>query len=100
MDDKDPIAFSVASLVGFMTQQPIVELGIGETKVQVSVEQARYIALDILVCASAAEADLFLVQFATKRIGTDMEAAAVLLKEFREWRETREDNADEYPEED
>lgn len=97
--DENPIAVSVVSMVGFMTQQPIVELGIGETKVQLSVEQARYIALDILVCASAAEADLFLVQFATTRIGTDMNAAGQLLNEFRKWRENREENADDIKEE-
>ena len=84
------IAVSVTSLVGFMTQEALVELGIGDNKVQLLAGEARQIALNILSCAAVAEADLFFIHFAMGKIGTDIQGAAVLLKEFRDWREARE----------
>ena len=87
---QDGTELSVSSLVGFMTKEALVEIGIGSTKVQLSPEEARHHALSIFACASAAEADLFFVEFAVGRIGTDMDGAAHLLREFRDWRASRE----------
>lgn len=86
----EPIEIGCTSLVGLMTQKALVQINIGETKVQISPEEARDVALNILACACAAEADLFLMTFATTRIGIAVNRSAQLLNEFRKWRENRD----------
>jgi hypothetical protein len=83
-------SIGVSSLVGLMTKEALVQVQIGAEKVQLSPSEARDVALNLLECAAASVADLFFVEFAMQKIGTDMNGAAHLLQSFRMWRQTQE----------
>jgi hypothetical protein len=87
----------IASIVGFMTGEPLVQLrwtdGTDARTVQFSCAEAIALAMQIHEAAAAALMDTFLVEFVADRLGRGPQHGAVLLKEFREWREAREQEA-------
>lgn len=89
---EDIKSIDVSSLVGLMTGEALVQIKLGSQMAQLSCVEARDLALNILQCAEAAQVDLFLVQFAISTIGVEMQQAAGLLNEFREWRKAQEKN--------
>lgn len=74
-------------------KRPFVTLGIANPTesanpiVQMSSDQAREIALQILEAADASESDGFIAAFAQQQLGASQEQAAALLQEFRRYRE-------------
>lgn len=56
---------------------------------QLTPEQARDHAKNILEATEAAEQDAFMVEFFKTKIGADDRTAAMLLMDFRAWREAR-----------
>lgn len=84
----------VSSLFGLETREPLVEICMEyegrNLSIQVSPDEARKIALNILAAAEAALGDAFLVQFARDRVGTSDQGAAHMLHEYRQWRMKQE----------
>lgn len=85
----------VESLVGLETRQPLVQMTLKGTQIQMSPEEARQIAYSLIECAEASLRDCFLVDFMTQRIKTDLHGAAVILQEFRSWRQAYEEKQDD-----
>jgi hypothetical protein len=79
----------ITSLVGKQTGLPLIQLKWGELVGQLTSHEAREHAYRILQAADAAESDLFLWEFATKKINVNPEAAAKVIAEFRTFREAR-----------
>jgi hypothetical protein len=82
--------FTVTSGYGFNTRQPYVEIQQDNFKVQMSPTDARALALSLLASAEAALGDAFLVEFGTQSIGLELNEAAGLLAQFREWRQGKD----------
>lgn len=79
-----------ASGYGANTRQPFVDLRIGDRKpIQLSPDEARSVARDLIEAAESAEQDAFLIEWGAESFGGDRRAATVLLLEFRKWREAR-----------
>lgn len=80
----------VTSGYGGNTRLPYVELRLPDRPpLQLEVEEARLIAGMILEAAEGAEQDAFIVEWGMEHIGLELEAAASLLREYRQWREQR-----------
>lgn len=92
-NDKDaPIVFMVTSGFGHNSQQPFVQVLIeaADFMTQMSPDNARELAYNLLQAADAAESDGFLVTFLRQKIEvTDDRAVASILVAFREWREAQ-----------
>lgn len=72
--------------------KPFVHMFVdGERVAQVSPAEAREHALHLIEAAEAAEQDAFMLDYARRRIGADDNAAAGLLVDFRNWRESRKE---------
>lgn len=56
-------------------------------RVQMSPTEARDLALNLLMCADAAENDAFLVTFLRRKVKADDRAIAGILQEYRKWRD-------------
>ena len=69
----------VASLVGYKTGLPLVEIVWGDKRAQLTADEARAHAFRILAAAEAATVDLFLWRFAEETIGTTTQGATRLL---------------------
>lgn len=82
---------NVTSGYGHNTKEPFVEINAPQLRIQMSPENARDLALNLLQAAEAAYSDGFLIEFLTDAIGSDPAQAAMLLGEFRKWRETKQD---------
>lgn len=92
MIEEQGITFEVSSGFGHNTQQPYVQVLIqaADWMTQMPPSAAREVALNLLLCADAAESDGFLVTFLRERIGVeDMRAVASLLVEFRAYRDAQ-----------
>jgi hypothetical protein len=93
MDLEKPGVLDIWSIVSAKDGKPYVQFKYGKDedplKFQLSPDEAREHANKITEVAFAADADAFLVDFLTKKIGVEMSAAVGLLKEFREWREKK-----------
>lgn len=79
----------VSSGYGGNTKKPFVMIEgdqIDEA-IQMSPDEARDMALNLLSCADAAESDAFIVEFTMKELKSDERHARVLLVEFRKFRE-------------
>ena len=82
--------FWVTSLYGYKSKEPRVNFAMsGGEMVQMSPEEARSLALNLLSCADAAESDGFVVEFLRDKVRIDERASAGILNDFREWREKR-----------
>ena len=69
--------------------KPFIHLRWGKEMAQLTPEQAIRHALGVIETAQGALTDAFLVTFLRDRLGTPIEKGAVLLKDFREYREAR-----------
>jgi hypothetical protein len=78
--------FSVESGYGASTRLPYVEVSVGSEVVQMRVEDARALALNLLAAAEAALGDAFLIEFLQEKAGMSLQDAGGLLFEFRQWR--------------
>lgn len=58
-------------------------------KLQLSSDEARALSANLAEAATFAEADAFLFHFIRETVGTDDQGAAILLSQFREYREAR-----------
>lgn len=91
----EPGQISVASGYGQNTKQPFVTIGIANPTesanptVQLVVETARQIAMQILEASDAAESDGFIVKWLTSAAGLAPGQVGALLAEFRAYRERR-----------
>lgn len=79
--------FAVASVYGYETQKPYVNLEVSISPMQLSPAKARECALMLLECADAAESDAALITFARTALNLDDRTAAALLAQFRAMRE-------------
>ena len=82
--------FWVRSMYGSKTRQPIVVFTVpgGET-VQMTPAEARDLAFNLLTGAEAADQDGFIVEFFKEKMRLEEEQAAMVLGDFRVWREKR-----------
>jgi hypothetical protein len=85
----------VESLLSSRTEEPVVQLRIrfdnneGQTVVQMSPEQAREVAHHILEAAEASIVDAFLYDWLQKVLKAHTGQAALLMSNFRVFREAR-----------
>ena len=88
MGEPKQVVFHVTSNFGHRTQKPFVMVTVGEQDfmAQMSPDEARDLALNLLMCADAAENDAFLITFLRKRVKADDRAIAGLLAEYRKFR--------------
>lgn len=87
--EEQGITLEVSSGFGHNTQMPYVQVLIqkADWMTQMSPEDARKLAFNLLQAADGAESDGFLVTFFRETIGIDdMRAVASLLVEFRDYR--------------
>jgi hypothetical protein len=89
MSDDKVLSFDVSSGYGYKEREPYIEIHFMGRKTQMSPEAARDIAFVLLRAAEAAYGDAFLVEFAHEAVGMEVGEAAVLLNQFREWREQK-----------
>lgn len=85
----------VTSLVSHRDGSPRIELYTGRKgrdRVQLSVDEARDLALNILAGCEAAVQDVFMMDFAKTKIGVSDREAAGLLIEFRNMRRDRQND--------
>ena len=89
MSDQELATINVTTLISNRDQSGRVHIEGPGVKLQLIADDARALAGNIAEAATFAEADAFLFAFARQTIGADVNAAAVLLSEFREFREAR-----------
>ncbi len=77
----------VRSLISHRTQKPRIDIQVGEVHTQVDVDGAMDIAKNIIECAEGSYADGFIFNFMCEKVGLDQERAALVIEEFREYRE-------------
>lgn len=87
MPIHDKRMIMVESMVMSKTKEPCVRLSWGEESGDLTPNEARDHALNVLQAADAADSDSFLFHFFTNTIGAPEEQAYAMLKEFRTWRE-------------
>jgi hypothetical protein len=81
----------VTSMYGFKTKEPLVVITMpGGEMLQMRTAEARSHALQVLECADAAESDAFVIEYLQAKVNLTEEAAAVVLGDFRKWREDHE----------
>lgn len=73
------------------TKEPFVEMNVPKRRIQMSPENARDLALNLLQAAEAAYSDAFLVEFYRDALQAEEELTAGVLIEFRKWRETKQE---------
>lgn len=94
------VIFHVTSNFGHRTQKPFVMVTVQEKEftVNMSPNEARNLAMNLLMCADASESDAFLITFLRKKVLANDKALAphpwwvAILQDFRDW---REENAEE-----
>lgn len=84
----------VTSGYGGNTRQPFVELKTDKLKapLQLSPEEARDLAQNILEAAEAAEQDAFMFEYVSKDLNAGERAAAGIISAFRKWRDEHGQN--------
>lgn len=88
-DDVPEVPVRIVSMFGHRTQQPIVNVTIGDTMHQWRPEEAKRIGAMLIEVAFAAEADGFLHDWVMEATGAGQEGAAKIMAEFRTWRQKR-----------
>ncbi len=81
----------VTSLYGAKSQQPGVNLQIGEVRLQMDVKSAQKVALDILSATEAAISDAAVMQLLIEKVGLDPTRASAVLLDLREIRQGSRD---------
>jgi hypothetical protein len=90
MHSREPMTIQTRSIVSGRDYRPIVVVEWGEQEAQLSPGEARDFAERVRLVADAAESDAFIFEFVTKELHVNSEgAAAVVLHNFREFREAR-----------
>ncbi len=84
------LTYNVTSGYGANTKEPYVEVQAPKLRVQMSPENARDLALNLLQAAEGAYTDAFLVEFLTEAVGMKLPETGSILREFRAWRETKQ----------
>lgn len=74
---------------GYNTRLPFVSLRLKDVATMMRVEEARDLAMNLLQAAEAAESDQFIIEWVTKEMKGSDQAAVVLLKSFRELRQSK-----------
>jgi hypothetical protein len=82
--------YLVTTGYGAKAKEPYVEVEAPQLRVQMTPENARALALNLLQAAEAAYSDAFLVEFTVYAAGGSMNEAAGLLIEYRKWREQKQ----------
>lgn len=77
------------AIYGARERKPFVNLRHQDWVVQITPQEAREWALNILECSEAAEQDAFLVEFLAEKTEIPEDSAVFILKDYREWREKR-----------
>jgi hypothetical protein len=80
------------SLLSARTGEPLVNLFLGNEQAQMTVEQARELAMNILAAAEGAETDAMLLHLA-KSLG-DVEVGVSMIRAMREFRAERQAGMD------
>jgi len=81
----------IESIFGARSGAPLVELSWGDQAAQFTPDEARAHALRVLEVAEAADQDAFLMDFLLHKVGVvEIEKRAMVLNDFRAWREARE----------
>lgn len=83
--------FYITSGYGYNNKEPFVQMQCPDPVVQMSPENARDLALNLLQAAEAANSDAFLLEFMTRAVEVSEAEAGVWLIEFRKWREQKQD---------
>lgn len=92
LEGELPSEFYASSGYGHNTEKPFVELTYnGRKLVQMPPETAVDLAHNLMACAEAALGDAFLIEFMHTRVGLPREHIGMVLLEFREWRDKREE---------
>jgi hypothetical protein len=88
MSTEKQIVFSVSTGFGYRSQAPYVQVLIeaADFMTQMSPENARELAINLLCAAEAVEGDAFLVSFLRKKVGANDASIASILQDFRAWR--------------
>jgi len=79
--------FSVASIYGYATQKPYINVEVSISPMQVTPGKAREMALMLLESADASESDAVLIGYAGEVLGLDAQGAAQLLNQLRHYRD-------------
>lgn len=82
--------FSCQSIFGYKSREPGVQVVVNgaDFSTVMSTTEARNLALNLLMCAEAAEHDAFLMYFFKEKVGVNEERKmAAILLDFRKWRE-------------
>lgn len=87
--NEPPAMIWVTNGFGIMSKKPFVEYHDGGYRRQLSPQDARKIANDLIECAEAAEQDAFIVNFAMKELELEEQKAYQLVLMFRAWKEER-----------
>lgn len=78
--------FHTSAMYGMEQRAPLVQVLIGATTMQVTPDDARAMGEQLIATAFAAEADAFLLDWLTSKVGQPVEVAAQILGDFRDWR--------------
>jgi hypothetical protein len=100
-DQREPGVY-VSNLYGYHADMPLVELeivGHREPRVQMTIDQARSVALQLLEACEASAQDAFLIRFFRDKLELDERHAATMLMHYRKMREDmqRPANAGDQP---
>jgi hypothetical protein len=79
--------FATSSIYGYASKEPYVNLEVSVSPMQLSPAKARECALMLLESADASESDAVLIGYARDVLDLDMQGAAQLLNQFRQYRE-------------
>ena len=93
--EDNMVSFMVSSGFGHNSQQPFVQVLIeaADFMTQMSPDTARELAHTLLAAADAAESDGFLITFLRQKVKANNDAIAVVLTDFRTWRESLRNSA-------
>lgn len=93
--------FYCQSGYGVLGQEPYVQITIrlrDEVRItQISPDNARELALNLLECAEAADMDAIVIRFMQERVHQTLDVAAQVLIDFRELRESLKHKPDGLP---
>ena len=83
------VGYPLGANYGHRTQKPFVAVTVQSKEffVQMSPDDARALAHNLLECAEAADSDAFLMSFMKRKIGIDQKSLAGILLQFRNWRD-------------
>jgi hypothetical protein len=82
--------FHTEAIYGMETRQPLVQIIFGKATITVTPDDARAMGEQLITTAFAAEADAFLVEWLSGKVGQPLEVAVQILREFRQWRVDKE----------